>query len=153
MNAETMQAGRVGIRARSQAYSLIEVLIAGAIVAIGIAAAALMASALLNQEEYTGLAVRALNTQEQAAKLWQLGLDESSITNILPERCKSSNPPGANSMFLYFSNSPLAIPNVGSVERLNPLSIVFHSGTAANGTLIYQTNEITVIRPTNLFPR
>jgi len=130
------------------AYSLIEVMIAGGIVAIGIAAAALMANALLMQEETQGYSLRAFNTQEQAARLWQLGLNATTITNILPERCSASNPPPAYSMCLQFTTSTNVISGVGTVEMLNPLRIIFHSGTGASNNLIYRTNDITVVRPT-----
>jgi Tfp pilus assembly protein PilV len=133
---------------KTSAYSLIEVMIAGGIVAIGIAAAALMANALLLQEESQGYSLRAFNTQEQAARLWQLGLNATTITNILPERCSASNPPPAYSMCLQFTTSTNTIAGVGTVEMLNPLRIIFNSGTDGSNNPICRTNDITVVRPT-----
>jgi len=132
-----------------RAYSLIEVLIAGAILVVGITAAALMANSLLVQAQSNGFSLRAFNAQEQAARLWQLGLEPSTITNILPERCSSSNTPPAYSIYFDFNtnSSPTNISGV-NVEMLKPLKIIFHSGTDANGSNVFRTNDIIVVRPT-----
>ena len=129
------------------AYSLIEVLIASGILLTGIAAIAMMAHTMFLQEEANGRITRALNLQEQAARLWQLGLSSNTITNILPERCVASNSLGADTVCLTFSTNA-NITNLGSrvVESIN-LNIVFHSATYANGTVVYQTNPVTVVRP------
>lgn len=131
------------------AYSLIEVLVAAAILAIGISAAALLANTLLIQEQSNGYSLRAFNAQEQAARLWQLGLDPATITNILPERCSAANPPPAYSIHLDFDTNPATttVSGIVTVEQLNPLRIVFHSGTDASNNLVYKTNDIVVVRP------
>ena len=131
----------------SRAYSLIEVLIASGILLTGIAAVAMMAHTMFLQEEANGRVTRGLNLQEQAVTLWQLGLSSSTITNILPERCMAANPPGADAVNLTFTTNA-NITGLGSAvaESVN-ISIVFHSATYANGTLVYQSNTVTVIRP------
>ena len=131
----------------SRAYSLIEVLIASGILLTGIAAVAMMAHTMFLQEEANGRVTRGLNLQEQAATLWQLGLSPSTITNILPERCMASNPPGADAVNLTFTTNA-NITGLGSAvaESVN-IGIVFHSATYANGTLVYQSNTVTVFRP------
>ncbi len=106
-----------------------------------------MANAILVQEQSNGYSLRAFNVQEQAARLWQLGLDPTNITNILPERCSASNPPPANSIYLEFNQTNTTISGA-SIEKLNPLRIVFHSGTRGDGTLVFRTNPIIVVRPT-----
>ena len=134
-------------RARDAAYSLIEVLIASGILLTGIAAIAMMAHTMFLQEEANGRVTRALNLQEQAATLWQLGLSPTTITNILPERCKATNPPGADTVCLTFTaNANIAGLGSAIAESVN-LNIVFHSATYANGTVVYQTNDVTVVRP------
>ena len=135
-------------RYQGHAYSLIEVLIASGILLTGIAAVAMMAHTMFLQEEGNGRVTRAINLQEQAATLWQLGLSPDTITNILPERCVASNSLAADTVCLTFSNNA-DITNLGinAAQSVN-LTIVFHSATAANGTLIYQTNtNVTVVRP------
>ncbi len=130
-----------------KAYSLIEVMIAGGVLLTGIAAAAMMANTMFLQEEANGRITRGLNLQEQAATLWQLGLSNSVITNILPERCVTNNPPGANAVCLVFTNTNSTnIPALGLMEKQD-IRIIFHSATYANGTLVYQTNDVTVVRP------
>lgn len=130
-----------------RAYSLIEVLIAAGILLTGIAAVAMMAHTMFLQEEANGRVTRALNLQEQAATLWQLGLDSDTVTEVLPEKCASNNPPGADAVYLTFStNANITALGPGVVESIN-LGIVFHSATRANGNLIYQSNTVTVVRP------
>lgn len=132
---------------RPAAYSLIEVLIASGILLTGIAAVAMMAHTMFLQEEANGRITRALNLQEQAAGLWQLGLSADTVTNILPEKCVSSTPPGADAVTLTFTpNANITALGAGVVESVD-LTIVFHSATFANGTLVYQTNTVTVVRP------
>jgi hypothetical protein len=99
------------------------------------------------QEEANGRTTRALNLQEQAATLWQLGLSTNTITNILPEKCVATNPPGADAVYLSFATNA-NITGLGSAvaESIN-LGVIFHSATSANGTLIYETNTVTVVRP------
>jgi len=139
--------GRSSRRGRS-AYSLIEVLVAAAILVIGITGAALLANSLLLQEESNGFSLRAFNTQEQAARLWQLGLSPTTITNILPERCSTNaSSPDAYTMYLGFTADTTNLGNGVTVEILNPLRIVFHSGFDKNNNLTYITNDIVVVRP------
>lgn len=128
-------------------YSLIEVLIAAGVLLTGIAAVAMMSHTMFLQEEANGRVTRALNLQEQAATLWQLGLDPEVVTAVLPEKCASNNPPGADAVYLSFStNANITALGSGIAESIN-LNIVFHSATHANGTLVYQSNSVTVVRP------
>jgi len=132
------------------AYSLIEVLIAGAILVIGISAAAILANTLLVQEESNGYSLRAFNSQEQAARLWQLGVATNVITDILPERCSTNaTNPGPYSMYLGFTTNTTNLGSGVIVEILNPLRIVYHSGFDGSNNLIYRTNDVTVVRQTN----
>lgn len=134
-------------RSGAGAYSLIEVLIAAGILLTGIAAVAMMANTMFQQEEANGRITRGLNLQEQAATLWQLGLSPATVTNILPEKCLTNNPPGADAVYMAFaSNANITALGSGPVESVN-LTVVFHSATHANGTRIYQTNAVTVVRP------
>jgi type II secretory pathway pseudopilin PulG len=129
------------------AYSLIEVLIAAGILLTGIAAAAMMAHTMFLQEEANGRVTRALNLQEQAATLWQLGLEPGDITNILPEKCVATDPPGADAVRLTFTtNANITVLGLNPVQSVG-VSIQFHSATAADGTLVYQSNNVTVVRP------
>ena len=71
-------------RLSARAYSLIEVLAAGAIVAIGAGAAASLSASVGLQEDLARRVSVARNYQENMARLWQLGLDPIEIAAILP---------------------------------------------------------------------
>ncbi|HEY8903128.1 MAG TPA: type II secretion system protein [Chthoniobacterales bacterium] len=81
---------------KTAGYTLIEVLVVTAILALIIAGTAAMALVVATQDESNARVARAINYQEQAARLFQLGIDTSMIdpTNtptLLPhESCVSS---------------------------------------------------------------
>lgn len=64
---------------------MIEALVASGILVIGITAAASMSLQLLTQEEINERTVRAFNYLDNAARLYQLGLDPNVIDDLLPE--------------------------------------------------------------------
>jgi hypothetical protein len=72
-------------RRRPRGYSLIEVLSAGAIVALGATAAASLAGSLGHQEEYTRRAAVVRNYQENMVQLWQLGLSPLEVASLMPD--------------------------------------------------------------------
>ncbi len=125
----------------ARGYTLIEVLIAAVLVAIGAAAAAMLSLTMVSQQLTSVTVARALNYQEQACRLYQLGLDQTTITNILPRES------GVTS--LTFSTSSVTLTNVGIVHlavctnTYNVGSLLTSSGTAA----ATQTNVVAVVRP------
>ena len=138
------KAASIGRPARG-GYSLIEVLIASAVLLIGISAAAVMIGAISTQETTDARVAQALNMQEQAGRLWQLGLTPATVTNILPAKCSAGNPSDTTTIRLDFSettNTTSLSPGV-SMDILNPLRLVLMTG---NG--VYRTNDIVVGRPT-----
>ncbi len=125
---------------KTAAYSLIEVLIAGAILAIGIAAAALLSNSIIIQQEANSDLVRALNIQPRAAALYHLGLATGTITNILPETFTTNTTPALDTFYLGFDG---AATNNG-IESVNCTLII---PMAAAGTNIsYRTNSNTFYR-------
>ena len=72
--------------ARRLAYTMIEVLAAGAVVAIGTTAAVSLSASLMIQEEYSWRVAVVRNYEENMARLWQLGLTASTVKNLLPAR-------------------------------------------------------------------
>ena len=135
---------------KKNAYSLLEVLIAGAILLVGIAAAAILSNALYTQEATDTRITQALNMQEQAARLWQLGLNTSTITNILPAKCSSLASPPSDSIHLVFNETMNTTLSGIPVDTLIPLQIVFVTGVGSGGTPVYRTNSVgAVVRPTN----
>jgi type II secretory pathway pseudopilin PulG len=132
------------------AYTLIEVLVAAAILIIAVAAAAALALATVTQEEINARIARCLNLNEQAARLYQLGLDPSVIGAILPE-----DPAVASHVF---TTQSLPIPNLGTVEQANitltfrttPLTSAWSAGSWTGGessNTAQRTSTITAIRP------
>jgi len=123
MNFIKTPAGHAG----REAYSLIEVLVAGAILAIGIAAAALLANSMLVQQEANAQVSSALNLQEQAGKLFRMGLSTGEITNVL------------QTGGLSFSTNPAPLAGVESVNCV----LVFAVGSDS------RTNTNVFVRETN----
>lgn len=79
-NRQQLQTAR---RARS-AYTLIEVLAAAAIIAIGTTAMVSLSSTLMLQEELANRVAITRNYQENTVRLWQLGLSSVQITALMP---------------------------------------------------------------------
>jgi type II secretory pathway pseudopilin PulG len=129
------------------AYTLVEVLIAGALLAIGVAAAAVLARTIYANQESSALATRALNVQEQAGRLFSLGLATNTITNLLPESCTNVTTPPAGRINLQFALATNTITNVGDIEAAT-IQIIFPSATDSAGTLLRRTNTVLVVRPT-----
>ncbi len=72
-------------RNSSAGYTLIEALVASAILMVGIGAAASLSLSLVTQEEINERSSRAGNYLENTAALFYLGFDTADIEGILPE--------------------------------------------------------------------
>jgi len=137
-------------------YSLVEVVVAAAIAAIGVAAGAAIVNTLVVQEELNAGSVRAANLQEQAVMLYRLGVTNSQdLYNILPEPCTSSGNPAAGGFVLTFG-APTAVTNSASLEgggqapvayEVIPCTIVYGNPIAGSGQVAYLTNTINLVRP------
>jgi len=125
---------------RASGYTIIEVLVASAVLLIAIAAAAALALTMVAQEETNAHVARALNLQEQAGKLYQLGLNQDEVVAILP--------PEPNVVSLTFNASSVAVSGVGTVETAD-CQLVFDSGTSiTEGTSSsLRTNDLVLVRP------
>ena len=70
---------------RSQkGYTLIEALVAGVILMIGVSAASQLTLALITQDEMSQRTSTVLNYQENAAFLYRMGLSNAEIAKVLP---------------------------------------------------------------------
>ncbi len=135
-------------------YTLIEAIIAISLLVIAVAGAAMLARTMLLQQEAGNEVTKALNTQEQAARLFQLGLNATTITNILPEACVGSSEPDPGTINLTFSTSatnvPVSISGGGNatlaMERAQ-MTIRFPVGQDSSGNTLRRTNSILAIRP------
>lgn len=127
-------------------YSLVEVIIAGFLLVIAISAAAILARTIAVNEEGNTAVARALNTQEQAARLYALGLNPTAITNILPEVFTTNTAPGEQTLNLSFVLTNSTITNVGVLETAVS-TLVYPVGQDAQGTALFRTNVINIVRP------
>ncbi len=82
-------------------YSLVEVLTATVVIGIGMTAAVSMSSTAMLQEEMSWRVNIGMNYQENAVRLWQLGLNRSDILQVLPTN------PALNDIMV---NTPARIP-------------------------------------------
>lgn len=72
----------------SSGYTIVEAMVAVSILMLGVAAAAALSMTMVKQEEINARAARAVNWQENAVRLYQLGLgstsDTSEILDVMP---------------------------------------------------------------------
>lgn len=69
---------------RAAGYTLIEVLAASAVIAIGMSAAVSLSGTLMLQEELSWRVAVVRNYQENMARLWQLGIRAQDVLTIMP---------------------------------------------------------------------
>ena len=110
--------GRGGIRA----YTLIEALVAGGILMIGIGAAASLSLAFLTQEEISERAARACTHLENAVALYQAGVPAARISELLP--------PEPVVTALTFADSSLSETQLGAI----PSTLVTVTWTSTGAT-------------------
>ncbi|MDF1853638.1 MAG: type II secretion system protein [Verrucomicrobiales bacterium] len=104
-----------------RAYTLVEALVASSILLIGIAAAGSMSLTLLTQEEINERSIVAANYLDNAARLYQIGVDPADIPNLLPEE------PLVDS--LTFSSRDLTVSGLGTVPSTT-LTLSYHPSPA-----------------------
>lgn len=129
------------------AYSLIEVLVAGSILVIAAAAMAAMALAVSAQQEANTRASRAINLQEQAARLYHLGLAPAEILALLPPD------PVATLSFTTLTDTTLSGITVQGttcnlVYKPNAATSAWSAGSWTGGDASAQrSNSMTLVRP------
>lgn len=140
---------------KSNAYSLIEVLLASAIAAIGISAAAVVASTIVAQEEINAVTGRAANLQEQAVSLYRLGVtNPADIYELLPEPCSAGQLPAEGEFTLLFSAPTVVSRDVSIPDAVVQISyeatectLIFPNPPQGEGVVTYRTNTVSVMRP------
>ncbi len=128
--------GQAGGCPSRNGYSLVEVLIAAGLVALGIGAAALLSLTMVSQQDGSARVVRALNYQEQAARLYQLGIPIDSITNILPRES------GATVTFPTTNSETSA--SIGTYDVALCRMVI---NTTNFSSTAVQTNDVYLVRP------
>jgi transcriptional regulator with XRE-family HTH domain len=109
--------GRRGLRL-SRGYSLVEVLAACGIVALGVGAALSLSLATVSQEETGHRIARAVAIGENAARLYGLGLSPDEIVRILPPDPVLSS--------ISIREDEMQVDGVGAMDRAQ-FDIVFHT--------------------------
>lgn len=94
---------------RRAGYTLIEVLVAAALLVVVIAGSAAMGLTLVAQEEMNARIARVQNHQEQLARLYQLGLSTADCRYLVPEEPAIVSVDAAE--------SDVEIENVGAIDR------------------------------------
>ena len=137
-------------------FSIVEAMIAAAIVAIGLTAAATLVATLLAKDELNVVSLRAANLQEQAVTLYRMGLSADRIRGILPESCTVSSPPALGSYKLDFGVwSPVTASVTGGSSfsfRVATNSIVYAEGAPGGSVLSYRSNSVTIVQPATFWP-
>lgn len=138
---------RAILKTRAAGYTLIEVVAAAAIVAVGIAGAVSLSSSMMLQEDLSWRVSVARNYQENLAFLWQLGLSPNEVNNLMPSA--AGNP----KLSEVIGASPILV-NMGEVDedamgRMEAAVSTFTVGTASiPGAGPASANAVTVYRPT-----
>lgn len=88
-------------------YTLVEVLVASSILALGISAACVLSLAMVTQEEMTHRMERSISLHENAVRLYQLGMEPADIAGVLP---------GNDDLTLSYAAAPGAVAGVGTLD-------------------------------------
>lgn len=111
-------------RCRSvQGYTLVELLVASSILMMGISAACLMSMAMVTQEEMNHRISRGLNFQENAARLYQLGLSPGEITAVLPPD---------DSVSLAWTSADTTLTGIGAVTGQTITATLYGTEPSSN---------------------
>jgi prepilin-type N-terminal cleavage/methylation domain-containing protein len=141
---------------RKNAFSLVEALIAAAIISIGLTAAAALVGALMAKEEINTVSLRAANLHEQAVMLYRLGLAPAKIRQILPETCTESTTPSAGTFGLTFGSSSTLQETASDGTTFSVVttpSTLVYPVTAPDGSVLsYRSNTVTIVQPSTVWP-
>ena len=130
----------------SRGYSLIEVLLASAILMIGVGAASTMTVVLNKQEEINLQVSRGTARLEAAARMFQMGLSPAQISALLP-----ADPDGGAISFTTVGT--VNIPGVGDMEStVCSLSLAIEGDGAFTGATAATREESVTLYRTPLVP-
>lgn len=141
---------------RPRGFSIVEALVAAAIVSIGLTAAAVLVATLMAKEELNAASLRAANVQEQAVMLYRLGLSADRIRQIFPEPCVASSPPPVGSYALSFTPW-VAVENevtngMPFFARVATNSLVYAIAAPDGSSVSYRSNSVTIVQPATVWP-
>lgn len=128
-------------------YSLVEVMIAAAIIAVGLTAAAVLVGSLMTQQEVNAASLRATNLQEQAVRLYRLDITATSIIELLPESTSADLQPAAGTYGLNFNTvgtTNVTIDGTAVQVDLTTCTLAYVNPVETNSVV---TNSVTIVRP------
>jgi prepilin-type N-terminal cleavage/methylation domain-containing protein len=142
-------------RLRSRGYTLVEVLAATTIIGLGMAAATSLSTTVMIQEEVSWRVSVALNYQENATRLFQLGFNptagshpaEVSISQLMPRNPvidEMLDMVGADSLVATSSVANVNVPVAGAMQQATTAATISRFSSATNGST---TNQV-ILRPT-----
>lgn len=138
-------------RATTAAYSLVEVLAASGIVAMGVAAAVALSFATTSQEETAHRAARALSIQENAARLFELGLSSDEVLRLLPPDPVVSAIAITESAPIIATGVQVQQADIDIAFETSPSGATWSAGTWTGGpggsSSVRTLSDLIVIRP------
>ena len=146
-----MQSSSHPVTLSQRAYSLIEVLAASSIIVIALGAALSLGIATVSQEESGSRIARGLSIQENAARLFRLGLSPEEIIRLIPpdpcvEELLISDPYSVMAGSVTVSASDIKLTVI-----TNPSKVGWSSAALGNNSVVNEArrtlSKLTVYRP------
>lgn len=133
---------------RHRGYTLVESLLAAAMLGAMIGGSVAMVGTMNLSERTAYSGTVALNTQTCAARLWQFGLTPTEVLSVLP--CVTNNefleaaivPSGVNTVSFGTATTTTLSNSMGSLENIS-CSVVIEDPQGVNN----RTNTVQVYRP------
>ena len=130
-------------------YTLAEVLVASALIGLAIGGGIRLVATMNTQEKASNDYSVALNIQDNAGRLWQLGLSPAEVNALLPSTTNNNDLDGSvvatsNVAVTWSTSSTTTLPsNMGTLETIDCTVTVRHPTGGTN-----QTHTIHLCRPT-----
>lgn len=126
-------------------YTLLEVVAAGAVVAVGMTGAVSLSTSIIAQEEITWRVAVARNYQENIVRLWQLGLEPLDAMRIIPSISANTK---LRESVESVAITPVGTADVDTMGVMESASCVLTLGTSGfPGAGAGNTNEVIAYRP------
>jgi type II secretory pathway pseudopilin PulG len=136
-------------RKKNLGYTFAEVMVASGILGLAIGGSVRLVATMAMQEEASNDTAIALNLQDNAARLWQLGLTPAEVNNLLPivtnnnDLAGAVTPTGTNSVTFGTAGTTTLANSMGTLENISCTINIPRLGTGTN-----RANVVQVYRPT-----
>ncbi len=126
-------------------YTLMEVVAASAVLAVGMTGAVSLSTSIMAQEEITWRVAVARNYQENAVRLWQLGLTPAEVLNLVPSTTGTGMLPHIVADITLTPGSTADEDSLGTMESATCDVTLNSAGFSDAGA--GHTNSVTAYRP------